>query len=245
MHHIDIASLILHRDADMLVIDKPARIAVHAASGKDSGIDRLFGELRFGEPRDPALAHRLDKDTSGCLVLGRRREALARLGKLFREGRIAKTYWAVVAGAPAAESGIIDQPLARKSHDRRTWVMKIASPGDPSAERAITDFRVLARGDGLSLLELSPRTGRTHQLRVHCDAMGCPIAGDPIYGGDRAKALARHLHLHARRVVVPFDPARPVDVSAPLPAHMRALVRLTGMADDASTTPEKPRDLVR
>lgn len=225
---MDIVARILHRDSAVIVLDKPAGIAVHAGSGKDNAIDRFFGELRFGYDRDPALAHRLDKDTSGCLVLGRSRDALARLGRLFQRGKVAKTYWAVVAGIPKAASGIIDTPLARRSHDRRSWIMRAAIAGDPSAETAVTHYRTLAAGDGLSLLELEPQTGRTHQLRVHCEWLGHPIAGDPIYGGDRARSLARHLHLHARRVVVPLEATAPIDVSAPLPEHMIPLLRLTG-----------------
>lgn len=238
MPDFDITSRILFRDAAMIVLDKPAGIAVHAGSGKDTGIDRYFDALRFGAPRAPALAHRLDKDTSGCLVLGRTREALAKLGKLFQSGRIGKTYWAVAAGHPPASEGVIDAPLARRSHDRRSWIMKIASAGDPAAESAVTHYRVLAAGDGLCLLELKPQTGRTHQLRVHCEHIGCPIAGDPIYGGDRARALARHLHLHARQIVVPFGHDKPaVDITAPVPEHMQALIRLTGFAPTKDQTP--------
>lgn len=225
---MDLTSRILHRDDAMIVLDKPAGIAVHAGSGRDNAIDRFFSQLRFGADRDPALAHRLDKDTSGCLILGRTREALARLGKLFQRGQVKKTYWAVVSGVPAQAEGTIDTPLARRSHDKRTWIMRTATADDPAAETAVTHYRVLAAGDGLSLVELEPQTGRTHQLRVHCEAIGHPIAGDPIYGGDRARAMARHLQLHARRVVVPFDPRAPLDISAPLPDHMAPLVRLTG-----------------
>jgi len=108
--------------------------------------------------------------------------------------------------------------------------MKVAQPGDAAAESALTRYRMLARGDGLSLLELKPETGRTHQLRVHCDAIGCPIAGDPIYGGDRSRALARHLHLHARRIVMPYHhDAPPLDITARVPEHMHALIRLCGV----------------
>ena len=197
---------------------------------RNDALDRLFHTLRFGAPRDPALAHRLDKDTSGCLVLGRTGEALARLGRMFQKGRVQKTYWAVVAGRPPSDAGVIDSALARRSHDRRSWIMKIASPDDPAAEPARTLYRLIRAGDGLSLVELTPETGRTHQLRVHCEALGCPIAGDPIYGGDRARALARHLHLHARRIVLPFHhDAPPIDVTAPLPDHMHPLIRLIGI----------------
>lgn len=230
MTPIDLASRILFRDSALIVLDKPAGIAVHAGSGRDNALDRQFHTLRFGEPRDPALAHRLDKDTSGCLVLGRTGAALAKLGRILQKGRAQKTYWAVVAGRPPQDEGLIEVPLARRSHDRRSWIMKAALPDDGAAETAITRYRLLRAGDGLSLVELAPETGRTHQLRVHCDVLGCPIAGDPIYGGDRARALARHLHLHARRIVLPFHHDKPpVDVTAPVPPHMHALIRLAGV----------------
>jgi len=220
----------LHRDAAVIVLDKPAGIAVHAGSGRSDALDRAFPALRFGLERDPQLAHRLDKDTSGCLVLGRTREALARLGKLFQRGRVQKTYWALVAGVPSDPEDVITLPLARRSHDRRSWIMKPAEPGDPAAESAVTRYRLIKAGDGVSLVELCPETGRTHQLRVHAAAMGWPIAGDPIYGGDKARAVARHLQLHARRIVLPAaDRGPPLDITAPLPEHMHALIRLIGL----------------
>ena len=230
MASIDLPARILYRDTALFVLDKPAGIAVHAGSGRDTALDRHFHTLRFGEKRDPALAHRLDKDTSGCLVLGRTGEALAKLGRIFQKGKAQKTYWAVVAGRPPQDDGVVDLPLARRSHDRRSWIMKLARPDDPAAETALTRYSLIRAGDGLSLVALFPETGRTHQLRVHCDALGCPIAGDPIYGGDKARALARQLHLHARRIVLPFHHDRPpVDVTAPVPPHIQALIRLIGI----------------
>lgn len=229
-HPLQITSCILHRDDEVIVLNKPPGIAVHAGSGRNDGLDSHFHRLRYGEPRDPGLAHRLDRDTSGCLVLGRTREALGWLGKMFQRGLVEKTYLAVVAGRLAEPAGVIALPLARRSHDRRSWVMKVAQPGDPAAETAETHYRVLAQGDGLAALELKPTTGRTHQLRVHCEAIGHPIAGDPIYGGDRAKALARHLHLHAQSILLPGRKDRaPLIVSAPVPEHMQALIRMAGM----------------
>lgn len=233
MRPLDIAACVLYRDDAMIVLNKPAGIAVHAGSGRNEGLDTLFPALRFGNERPPALAHRLDRDTTGCLVLGRSREALARLGMLFQKGFVEKTYWAVVVGVPKEASGLITLPMARRGHDKRSWIMKIAGADDPAAETAETAYTVLAAGDGLALVEFRPRTGRTHQLRLHAEAMGWPIAGDPIYGGDRARAAARHLHLHARAIVVPFDRKAPVRVTAPLPVHMTGLIRMAG-ADPAA-----------
>ncbi|NJL50447.1 MAG: RNA pseudouridine synthase [Blastochloris sp.] len=212
----ELQARLLHRDAMMLVIDKPAGLPVHAGPKGGECLEQLFDALRFGLPRAPALAHRLDKDTSGCLVLGRHRKALARLGDLFKGGRVSKTYWAVVEGGPETEAGLIDLPLATKEPGRGWW-MKVDATGLPSQTR----FRVRGRSaSGLACLELEPLTGRTHQLRVHCAACGFPILGDAVYGL-APRAGGPPLHLHARTIVVPFKPAEPVSVTAPVPAHMR------------------------
>jgi tRNA pseudouridine32 synthase / 23S rRNA pseudouridine746 synthase len=208
----------------MVIIDKPAGVPVHRGPGGGDTVEAHVHLLKFDAPMLPALAHRLDKDTSGCLVLGRSREALARLGRLFRDGKIEKTYWAVVAGGPATESGVIDAPLARRSDDPRSWWMKV----DPAGDASCTRWRVLGRADGLTWLELAPETGRTHQLRVHCAHLGAPIAGDAIYGGDTARALARHLHLHARSISLPGLTGDPVTATAEPPEHMRLLLAACG-----------------
>jgi tRNA pseudouridine32 synthase/23S rRNA pseudouridine746 synthase len=224
---------VLHRDALMLVIDKPAGMPVHRgpqnahsrnAPQADRPLDSYFPALRFGLPRPPELAHRLDRDTSGCLVLGRHRQALARLGELFKAGSIAKTYWAVVEGDPADE-GRIDLPLARLDPGRGWW-MKVAGDGLPSA----TLWRVLGRSAArdLAWLSLEPLTGRTHQLRVHCQAMGWPILGDPIYGA-APRFGGPGLHLHARSITVPLHPKKPpVHVEAPAPERMRERLSACG-----------------
>ena len=224
-----IAGRLLHRDALMLVLDKPAGIAVHRGPKGGDNLEAHFGGLRFGLPRDPALAHRLDRDTSGCLVLGRHRKALEKLGLLFKQGKIAKTYWAVVEGAPEADDGLIDLPLGRRDATRGWW-MKVEDGGLPSRTR----WRVLARGDKRAALALSPLTGRTHQLRVHCAAMGWPILGDPIYGkrpGDGEVPL----HLHARAISVPLAKTKaPIEVVAPLPVHMREVWAALGLSPEAA-----------
>ncbi|KQO57837.1 RNA pseudouridine synthase [Methylobacterium sp. Leaf87] len=219
----DIGARLLYRDALVLVIDKPAGLPVHPGPKGGETLTDHLDALRFGLPRRPEAAHRLDRDTSGCLALGRHAKALARLNKLFAaSGSVGKTYWALVEGGPAQDTGRIDLPLARRSDDPRSWWMKADPCGDPS----LTHWQVLGRGDGLAWLALTPVTGRTHQLRVHCAASGFPIVGDPIYGsGPRSGGPG--LQLHARALTLPLYPKKPpIVVEAPAPTHMRAgLVR--------------------
>jgi RluA family pseudouridine synthase len=242
MAPLDLAARLLYRDGLMLVIDKPAGLPVHAGPGGGPNLEAGLGALRFGLPRPPALAHRLDRDTSGCLVLGRHRKALARLGRLFASGAIEKSYWAIVEGSPPEPEGRIELPL-RKRTPRRGWHMAV----DPSGQQAVTDYRVLGRAEGLAWLELKPRTGRTHQIRVHCAAIGCPVRGDWVYGAEGYGAgtpppprAARPgdavpLHLHARAVAVPLYPNKPpIHVEAPPPEHMRAALAQCGYREPAA-----------
>jgi tRNA pseudouridine32 synthase/23S rRNA pseudouridine746 synthase len=225
---------ILYRDAMMLVVDKPAGLPSHRgpqAKGRRIPVltDHLDA-LRFGLPRKPEAAHRLDKDTSGCLVLGRHPRAMAELNQMFRDGLIDKTYWAVVEGSPAQDEGLIDLALARRSPERGWW-MKVDAQGLPSQTR----FHVRGRGQGeagpLTWLELAPLTGRTHQLRVHCAASGFPILGDEIYG-TAPREGGPGLQLHARAITIPLYRKRePVRVEAPPPAHMLAGLRACGWSE--------------
>lgn len=217
-----LAERVLFRDGLILVIDKPAGIAVHRGPSGGANLEAQFDALRFGLPRPPALAHRLDRDTSGVLVLGRHPKALRRLGALFASGQVEKVYWAVVEGVPADPAGRIETGL-KKLTRRDGWRM-IA---DPEGQRAVTEWRVRASAGGRSWLELRPRTGRTHQIRVHCALLGCPVAGDRAYGGTAGGPLL----LHARRIALPLYPARPpITVTAPVPAHM--LAALAGLGYD-------------
>ena len=231
----EMLSRLLYRDGLMLVVDKPAGLSVHRGPKGGASLEDYFEALRFGLPRDPALAHRLDKDTSGCLVLGRHRKALALLGKLFKNGQVGKTYWAVVEGGPEADEGRIDMPLGKLDENRGWWMKP-----DPNGKPSVTTWTVMGRGGGHTWLALEPLTGRTHQLRVHCAEMGWPIVGDPIYG--RApRAGGPPLHLHAREVTVPISKNKePVTVIAPAPAHMRDLLRGLGWQSDAPVTPAPP-----
>jgi tRNA pseudouridine32 synthase/23S rRNA pseudouridine746 synthase len=218
---------LLYRDGLMLIIDKPAGLAVHRGPKGGPSLEDAFDALRFGLPRLPALAHRLDKETSGCLVLGRHRKALADLSLLFRHGKVSKTYWAVVEGGPEADEGRIELPLGRLD-DTRGWWMKHDPNGLPSA----TTWTVLGRAEGLTWLALEPLTGRTHQLRVHCAEMGFPILGDNIYG-NAPRQGGPGLHLHAREISVPLYKNRPpIRVTAPVPPHMQERLRLCGWSGE-------------
>jgi tRNA pseudouridine32 synthase/23S rRNA pseudouridine746 synthase len=219
MNAEEIVSKVLYRDALMLVIDKPAGLPVHPGPKGGETLTQHLDALRFGLPRKPEAAHRLDKDTSGCLILGRHPKAIARLNELFRTNAVDKVYWAVVEGGPAEDEGEIDLALAPKSPDRGWW-MKV----DPKGQPSLTTWRVLGRAEGLTLLELRPVTGRTHQLRVHCQASGWPILGDPIYG-TAPRFGGPGLHLHARSVSVPLYPKKPpITVEAAVPEHMKGNV---------------------
>jgi tRNA pseudouridine32 synthase/23S rRNA pseudouridine746 synthase len=222
----EMLSRVLYRDALMLVVDKPAGIPVHAGPKGGPNMEHYFDALRFGLPRAPALAHRLDRDTSGCLVLGRHRKALAKLGKLFQAGRIAKTYWAIVEGSPREDEGRIDLALRKRSLDKRSWRMETHADGQP----AVTEWRVLARGNGRAWLALFPRTGRTHQIRVHCAAAGFPLVGDPAYGNAHAgTSSGESILLHARAVSIPLYPTRPaIEVEAPPPPAFGEAIRALG-----------------
>jgi tRNA pseudouridine32 synthase/23S rRNA pseudouridine746 synthase len=227
----EMVARLLYRDALMLVIDKPAGMAVHRGPKGGASLEDHFDALRFGLPRAPALAHRLDRDTSGCLALGRHRKALAELGRLFKTGAIGKTYWAVVEGGPPADTGRIDLALGRLDLARGWWMKP-----DPKGQPAATTWKVMGRSVGeaakLTWLALEPLTGRTHQLRVHCAAMGWPIVGDPIYG-TAPRAQAQALQLHSREIVVPLYKKRsPIRVTAPVPPHMLERLRACGWREE-------------
>ncbi|RIK96347.1 MAG: RNA pseudouridine synthase [Proteobacteria bacterium] len=229
---------VLHRDGLMLVIDKPPGIAVHRGPKGGPNLEASFDALRFGLPRPPVLAHRLDRDTSGCLVLGRHRKATATLGLLFKHGKIAKTYWAVVEGGPDENEGTIDIPLGRLNAERGWW-----QKPDPDGAPSQTRWRVEGRGDGLTWLKLEPLTGRTHQLRVHCAAMGWPIYGDTIYG-NAPRTGGPGLHLQSREIVVPlYKNKEAIAVTAPVPEHMRETLQMCGWDSRDQTAPLMQRTI--
>jgi tRNA pseudouridine32 synthase/23S rRNA pseudouridine746 synthase len=214
----ELFSRVLYRDALILVLNKPAGIPVHKAGPGLHNLEQYFPILQFGLKRAPSLAHRLDRDTSGCLVLARHTQAARKMQELFSQGHVKKAYLAIVHGEVVTDRGRIDISLGRQSQQKSNWRMK---PDPLGTITAITDYEVLKRSKDNTLLKLVPHTGRTHQLRVHCAALGHSIIGDTIYGvkGDKIS----HLHLHAHEIAIPLYPKKPpIVVSAPLPSHMES-----------------------
>lgn len=205
---------ILYIDAEALVIDKPAGLPVdRPKDGTISLADRV-GELRFGFVRLPGIVHRLDRDTSGCLLLSRNPGAHRRFSASFQTGEVKKTYLAVLDGVPEGESGVIDLPLAKISTAEQGWRIVPSNKGKPS----VTRWTKLDVRDGRALVRFEPETGRTHQLRVHAaSGLGIPIAGDPTYGCSGPSML-----LHASRLFVPRLRHPPIEVEAPLPERFGA-----------------------
>ncbi len=210
---------LLFRDDRFVVLNKPAGLAVHLGPHGGRSVEDWF-PLLSRRRHGPWLVHRLDADTAGCLLVALRRTALIAAQQEFAAGRVRKTYWAVVCGTPALLSGTVDAPLLRQSTPNG-WRMVV----DPSGKQAITEWRIVGTVGKLSWLELSPRTGRTHQVRVHCSVLGCPVLGDPIYGDAHGP-----LHLLARSIALDLDP--PVAATAPVPEHMRAMLKRFGSGSD-------------
>jgi tRNA pseudouridine32 synthase / 23S rRNA pseudouridine746 synthase len=212
-----IAPEILLRDKRFLVINKPAGLPVHQGRAGGPSVEDFFPAWRAGK-NGPWLVHRLDQDTAGCLVIALKKSALLEAQKLFAGAAAEKTYWAVVRGVPALQSGVIDLPLGKTTKDR-AWKM---AP-DKTALPAVTHWRLMGHGNNLAWLEFSPKTGRTHQIRAHAAAIGHPILGDAVYGGGQGA-----LHLLARRILLPLDPV--LSAEAPVPAHMAAHMKDCGYA---------------
>lgn len=223
---LELEPLLLYRDASVLILNKPANIAVHQGFGSDDTLEKYFDQLQFGLPQKPQLAHRLDRATSGCLVLGRHKQALKRLSQLFASQAVEKTYLAVVVGTPEKPEGSIELKLAKQEAKKHRWWMKV----DENGQDARTDYRVLESNNGLSLVELTPKTGRTHQLRVHMGAIGHPILGEWVYQGDIVMPQKAPLQLHASKISLPYAPKKPaIAAEAPLPEHFVMHVEMTKM----------------
>lgn len=221
---------VLYRDADMIALDKLPGLPVQGGSRVGRHLDAMLDALRFDADEAPRLVHRLDRDTSGVLLLARHARAARALTALFRGRGLRKLYWALVVGRPRPARGRIDAPLAKRRADAGERVVAV----DEGGVRAVTDYAVIeAAGRHLAWLALMPRTGRTHQLRAHAASVfGHPIVGDGKYGGEAAfpPGFAPRLHLHARAVALPREGRSPLVVAAPLPPHMAESWRSLGFA---------------
>ena len=211
--------LVIHRDRQALVINKPPGLATQGGTKTTEHVDGLLDALQFEGEGRPKLVHRLDKDTSGALLLARTSRAAAHFGKAFSSRTARKVYWAIIAGVPSVEDGMIELPLAKQPGTGGEKMMVDEKEGAPARSR----YRVVSRaGNTAAFVELQPFTGRTHQLRVHMAAIGHPIVGDGKYGGQDAfltGGVSRKMHLHARRIRIDHPDGGQVDVRAELPQH--------------------------
>jgi 23S rRNA pseudouridine955/2504/2580 synthase len=233
----DLRRRVLYRDREVLVIDKPAGLAVQGGTGTEQHLDRLLGGLAFDAAERPRLVHRLDRDTSGVLVLARSATAARWLTAAFRRKETRKIYWAIVVGEPRLAEGRINLALSKQGSGHGEKVQP-----DEEGLRAVTYYRVVEHaGKRASWLALMPITGRTHQLRAHCAAMGTPILGDGKYGGSEAflagVELPRQMHLHARSISLPRPAGGVIHAVAPLPAHMVETWRFFGFDPDPGEEP--------
>lgn len=228
-----VQSLVLYKDANVIVINKPFGLPVQGGTKIKKSLDDMLGGLMFDAGERPKLVHRLDRDTSGVLVLARNTKAAAQLSKAFAGKDIEKTYFALIHGCPLQTIGSIDYRLLKAVHGESSY--ERVAVDDEEGKYAKTEYRVIeSLARRFALIELKPLTGRTHQLRVHMQAINCPIVGDEKYGGDEMQAqdvgIADGLHLHARRVVIPaFGSGKKIDVTAPLPPHMKESFKALGI----------------
>lgn len=219
---------LLYEDENLLAINKPAGLATQGGSKIGISVDAILQDANKRNGTALCLVHRLDKDTSGVLLIAKNPQIASDLGALFKHRNVAKTYWAISTGVPRAREGRIALPLAKGR------ALKNASPekmmvDEESGKPAVTEYRIIeALGDKLAWVELQPRTGRTHQLRVHMAAIGHPILGDGKYGGKKAfiQGLGNRLHLHARSIQL-----KGISITAPLPLHMQETWNLLGFKE--------------
>jgi 23S rRNA pseudouridine955/2504/2580 synthase len=225
-------SITLHEDADVLVLNKPMGLAVQGGSGTTRHLDGMLEALRDAHGQRPRLVHRLDKDTAGCLLVAKTRFAASALAKTFRSRAARKIYWALVAGVPKPRQGRISTFLAKEEREDDSFI-RVARHGEEGASHAVTYYAVIdTAARQLAWLSLKPVTGRTHQLRAHMAHIGHPIVGDPKYFSKEnwqlPGGMQNRLHLVARRIVVPHPRGGTIDITAPLPPHMRQSWNLIG-----------------
>jgi 23S rRNA pseudouridine955/2504/2580 synthase len=228
-----VRKLVLYKDENIIVINKPFGLAVQGGTKIKRNLDDMLDALKFDAKERPKLVHRLDKDTSGVLVLARNTKTASYLSKMFAGKEIEKTYLALVHGCPLQAMGVIDYRLVKAVQGESSY--ERVAVDDDDGKYARTEYLVLeSLGRKFALMQLKPLTGRTHQLRVHTQAIGCPIVGDEKYGDDSDNlaniGIAQGLHLHARRVVIPaFGSGKKIDITAPLPPHIKESFKNLGI----------------
>ncbi len=223
-HVEEIQNLILHEDDELMVLNKPSGLAVQGGSKTSRHIDGMLASFEFKGER-PKLVHRLDRDTSGLLLIAKSRRAASKLGAVFRTRSARKIYWALTHGVPRPHQGEISTFL-KKQPGPMGEIVKVVGQGEPGAQHSYSYYSVVEQaGQKLAWVSLKPVTGRTHQLRVHMAELGTPIIGDPKYlklePDQKIEGLANKLHLHARRLVIPHPKGGTLDLTAPLPDHMQ------------------------
>jgi len=234
-----LAQMLIHEDDKVFVFNKPAGLAVQGGSGINRHVDGMLEAWRNKKGEKPRLVHRLDRDTSGVLVVARTRLAAMKLTEAFRLRETKKTYWALVKGVPRKREARISTWLVREATPDGDK-MRVAKHGELGADHAVTNYRTVEQaGMALSWLELEPYTGRMHQLRVHTAHLGCPIIGDPKYfeadqNWEFPSGMQNRMHLHARRIIIPHPDRGVVDVTADLPQHMKQSWNLLGFDEMAA-----------
>ena len=224
-------SMILHEDKDLYVLDKPPGFAVQGGTKTHRHLDGLLMGLGAGQRERPRLVHRLDRDTSGVIVIAKRRAVAAALGKLFATRGVKKTYWALTQGVPKPVQGRIEVALIKAKGPDGDRVRASEAGEEEDEQRAVTHYSVIDKASSLvAWVSLKPVTGRQHQLRAHMAHIGTPILGDEKYGGNAnlPEGVSKRLHLHARRIVFPHPRGGAIDVSAPLPQHMLETFEMFG-----------------
>ena len=233
-----LSKMMLYEDPAVFVFNKPSGLAVQGGSGVNRHVDDMLEAFRNKKGEKPRLVHRLDRDTSGVLVVARTRLAAMKLSQAFKGRDAKKTYWALVKGIPKKrEDRISTWMLKEQTFDGDR--MRVAKHGEDGADHAVTKYRIIEQAaQSLTWLEMEPYTGRTHQLRVHAAYIGCPIIGDPKYfeadtNWNFPGGIQNRLHLHARRIVIPHPNGGVIDVTAPMPPHMRQSWNLLGFDEQS------------
>lgn len=236
-----LSQMLIHEDDKVFVFNKPAGLAVQGGSGVARHVDGMLEAWRNKKGEKPRLVHRLDRDTSGVLVVARSRLAAMKLAEAFRARETQKIYWALVKGVPKKREAKISTWLAKEQTpdgDR----MRVVKHGEPDSDHAVSNYRIVEQaGTALSWLHMEPYTGRTHQLRVHAAHIGCPIIGDPKYfeadqNWELPGGLQNRLHLHARRIIIPHPSGGKLDVTAEMPGHMQQAWNLLGFDEALGET---------